>query len=109
MYYLIILAVLGTSVVAFFAWANHRTRKRHAHFRTADVRVALEEVLSDDSSDHDTFDLFLAWPIDDPYLESIRKRCICLLASDEPEEGRDISQQAAEEFRIILAELSGRA
>ena len=62
-------------MVGFFFWTNHRTAKAHARFQAKDVEDALLELVSPDAQDHDTWDLFLAWRIDDPYLESIRQRC----------------------------------
>ena len=45
-------------------------------FTAKDVDEALSELLTPDAGDHDTWDLFLAWPIDDLYLEPIRQECL---------------------------------
>jgi hypothetical protein len=60
------------------------------------VEIALEEFVSSDSVYHDAWDLFCSWPIDDPYLESIRQRC----------RGLTEGQTGAEEqVHAMLAEL----
>ena len=69
----VIAAVAG--IVAFFTWANRQTAKAHARFTPTDVEAALTELLDPQAHDHDTWDLFLARPITDPYLESIRVEC----------------------------------
>ena len=61
----------AAGIVAFFAWANRQTAKAHARFTAKDVEIALGELLDPEAPTHDTWDLFLAWPINDPYLESI--------------------------------------
>ena len=88
--------VLVALVAGFFAWANAQTRRAHAKFTLRDVEIALEEFVSPDSTYHDTWDLFCAWPIDDPHLESIRQRC-CFLT-----EGQT---GAEEQVHAMLAEL----
>ena len=88
--------ILVALIVAFFAWANARTRRAHAGFKLRDVEIALEEFVSPAAADHGTWDLFRSWPIDDPYLESVRQRC------------RDLSEGqtgAEEKVRAMLAEL----
>ena len=82
-------------VAAFFIWANTRTRREHARFTREDVEIALKEFVASDSKYHDTWDLFCAWPIDDPYLESIRQRC----------RGLTESEVAVREVHAILADL----
>ncbi|MFQ3591274.1 MAG: hypothetical protein SNJ67_13385 [Chloracidobacterium sp.] len=104
--YLIGFVVVGT--FTFFFWSNQRTNKAHLRFTRRDVQIALEEVLSEDSCCHDAFDLFLGHPIGDPFLESIRQRCIALVTNDRPEPGRDISHQAADGIRALLKELQER-
>jgi hypothetical protein len=85
-------------VAGFFAWANARTRRQHARFDPKDVEAALEEFVSPDSRDHDTWDLFLSWPIADPYLESVRQRCQSVA-------GHDADPTAKDHVRAILSEL----
>lgn len=65
----------AVSIVVFFVWANRQTAKAHARFTPKDVEIALTELLDPQAHDHDTWDLFLAWPINDPHLESIRLEC----------------------------------
>jgi hypothetical protein len=85
-------------VAGFFVWANTRTRRQQARFDPKDVETALEEFVSPDSRDHDAWDLFLSWPIADPYLESIRQRCQSFA-------GHDVDPTAKDHVRAILAEL----
>lgn len=77
--FLIVAVCLLASVVAFFMGANRATGRAHARFQTKDVESALSELFAPDSPTLDNFDLFLAWPIDDPYLESVRQRCLTLV------------------------------
>jgi Tfp pilus assembly protein PilE len=96
-----IIAVIGVLFAAsagFFAWANSRTRRAYARSTLSDVEAALEEFVSPDSRDHDTWDLFLSWPIDEPYLESIRQRCQAFA-------GHDADPAAKDQVRAILGEL----
>ena len=51
---------------------------------------------------HDEWDLFLAWPIDDPYLESVRQRCIRVCDEDGPE---PVEARLRQELEEILQEL----
>ena len=100
------IGLIVASLVGFFAWANARTKRAYARSTRKDVEEALEELVSPDSLYHDTWDLFLAWPIDDAYLESIRKRCLRVVEEcprQKPTE--DISQEGVERVRAMLAEL----
>ena len=55
-------AIAATAgIVVFFIWANRQTAKAHARSLY---------------TESDTWDLFLAWPINDPYFESIRLECV---------------------------------
>jgi hypothetical protein len=108
----VVLVVVGVvaAVTAFFAVANHMTRRAHAAFGAKDVISALKCVLDEgDSVWHDEFDLFLAHPIADPSLESIRKQCLEILRTTKPEvPGDDITEEGRVRFRAILHELEGR-
>jgi hypothetical protein len=95
-------AVLVSFVIAFFAWANGATRREHARFTREDVQSALETCLGLHGIDHDEWDLFLAWPIDDPFLESIRQRCIRVWDEDGPE---PVEARLRRELDEILQEL----
>jgi hypothetical protein len=100
----LIVALLAVAVVGFFVWANHRTKKKHAAFTNSDVVAAIENVLSD--SYHDEWDSFLAWPIGDSYLESVRKRCIAISSEySGTEKGKDIATSGETKLHEILDEL----
>ena len=96
---LVWIALIVALVIGLFVWANTRTRHAHARSTRSDVEAALEEFVSPESTYHDTWDLFLAWPIDDPYLESIRQRCQTAAS------GRDGDPVAIDDVRAILSEL----
>lgn len=99
--------VLIASVAAFFVWANGGTERQHARFTSEDVQSAIENCLDLHGDDHDEWDLFLGFPIDDPYLESVRQRCIRIWDQDdvsEPVEGR-----LRQELEQTLQELRKRA
>ena len=72
--WMVVLAA-AVAVVAFFVWANRQTAKAHARFTLRDLEIALVEVLDPHARTHDTWDRFLAWPINNPYLESVRQAC----------------------------------
>ena len=102
----IIAVILG--IVIFFTWANYQAKKQHAAFSKEDVVSAINNALS--GKMHDDWDLFLSWPIRDPYLESVRQRCRSIsekYSGTEP--GKDIGTPGEQELKIILGELNGRA
>jgi len=100
------LIVVVVAIVAFFAIANRKTAADHRRFTAKDVELALAEVISPDSRDHDAWDLFLSWPIDDAYLESIRQRCLAIVNEDRsPPPGKDISPEAESKVQALLNEL----
>lgn len=102
--WLLILAVSLGAVFLLFIWLNHKTKAVHAAFARDDVIAAIENVLGPDM--HDEWDLFLAWPIDDPYLESVRQRCIAIDAAHSgTERGKDIGSEGEKRLREILVEL----
>jgi hypothetical protein len=111
------MAVAGTMVAAvatflvgaagLFAWANRATRRVQV-LGPRDVEAALRCVF-DDSQDHCAFDDFLAWPIDDPCLESIRVRCREIVRTSAPaKRGEDISQNGKEQIRELIRDLQTR-
>lgn len=103
-------ALAGAAViVAFFAWANRQTAKAHARFTGKEVEIALNELLDPAAPTHDTFDLFLAWPIDDPYLESIRVECLRICRECAPVPGRDINEEGEKRVAMLLADLRARS
>ena len=92
-----IIGVILAAVAGLFAWANRQTRRAYARSTRSDVEAALEEFVSPQSVYYDAWELFLTWPIEDPYLESIRQRCQSVA---------DWHDQAAKDHvRAILAEL----
>lgn len=100
------IGLLIAFISGFFIWANYQTRRNHAQFTPSAVAGALEELISPNSSSHDEWDLFLAWPIDDPFLESIRQRCLIVIREcPAKHSNEDMSQKGLESIRAILAEL----
>jgi hypothetical protein len=94
------------AVVVFFTWANWATSRIHARFQSKDVEEALAEVLSPDAETHETFDMFLSWPIDDPRLESIRQQCLSIIKeTDPPPAGEDLSDEALKRIASLLEDL----
>jgi hypothetical protein len=83
------------------------TMKRTLQLTKQDVAEALKNVLDlDGSGSHDQFDVFLARPIEDPYLEAIRLECLEVVRKDRaPPKGKDISESTAEWVRGKLREL----
>lgn len=102
------LAVVGT-VVAFLAWAllgrrARRAARIHAQFAAKDVETALDEVLN--PGYQGTFDEFLAWPINDPYLESIRQECLRIC--HECPSARNVNQEGEKRIAALLRDLRQR-
>jgi hypothetical protein len=107
-WFLILIAAVG-AIVLFFTWANRYTAKAHARFQGGDVEAALTELVSPHSNDHDTWDLFLGWPIDDPYLESIRQRCLTIVRECPASHAReDMSQEGLNRVQALLDELRAK-
>jgi hypothetical protein len=93
----------------FFARGNRPMRLRHATFGRVEVESALRCVL-DDTERHDAFDLFLAWPINDPYFESIRKQRLQIVRmSPPPRRGEDVSESGKDQIRALFRDLRERA
>jgi hypothetical protein len=93
------------SIAALFLWASRRTATQHARFGLKDVEAALVEVLSPESRDHDTWDLFMGWPIDDPKLESVRQECLKIVKETEPTPGQDVGDEGLKRIAALLNEL----
>ncbi len=107
MHWVLIVAILVVAVFSFFGWANRQTKKQHAAFTKNDVVAAIENVLS--GGYHDEWDLFLAWPIGDSYLESVRRRCIAISSEySGAEKGKDIATSGETKLHLILDELKNR-
>src|SRR3954464_15186002 len=98
-------AVLISFVIAFFAWDRAATRRRHARLAREEVQSAVENCLGRHGETHDEWDLFLAWPIDDPYLESVRQRCLQAWNEHGPE---PVGTRLRLELEQIVEELRGR-
>jgi hypothetical protein len=98
-------AVLISFVIAFFVWGNGNAvmRREHARFTREDAQSAVENCLDPHGIDHDEWDLFLGFPVDDPYLESIRQRCIRVWDEDGPE---PVAPRLRRELEEILRELA---
>ena len=99
----------AAGIVVFFVRANRRTAKAHARFTATNVEAALAELLDPQAHDHDTWDLFLAWPINDPHLESIRLECIRICQKCPPTPGKDINEEGEKRVAALLADLRRRA
>lgn len=103
-----VVIVAAAGIVVFFVWANRQTAKAHARFTSKDVEAALSELLDPQARDHDTWDLFLAWPINDTYLESIRLECLKICQECPPVPGKDINEEGEKRVAALLAELRRR-
>jgi hypothetical protein len=107
--FLLVIVIIVVAVAALFIRGNRATARTHAKFRSKDVEAALAEVLSQDSADHDGFDLFLAWPIEDPFLESVRQRCFRIIRETDPARpGQDLSDEGQRQIAELLDELRNR-
>lgn len=71
------------------------------------VVAALRNALGLDAADlHDDFDMFVARPIIDPYLESLRMEILAIALSEEqPIRGRDFGPRAEEWLLRTLRKL----
>jgi len=104
MLWILISALLVIGGVAFVLRSNQQTQRAHADFGKRDVVDAIENVLS--GAYHDEFDLFLAWPIRDSYLESIRQQCIAICKEySGTEPGKDIATDGQAKLRLILEDI----
>jgi len=108
MTWIVTVSLIAVFTGAFFWWANSQTKKQHAAFTRDDVVKAIESVFTNDS--HDEWDLFLAWPIKDPPLESVRQKCLLICREHAgKEKGKDIETAGESKLRLILDELTRRA
>jgi hypothetical protein len=83
-------------------------KRQHAKFGHAQVESALEDVLTQHSRVED-WNLFLAWPINDPYLESVRQRCLRIAAKHVVmRDGEYMTKEGLESVREILEELRSK-
>ena len=103
---LTVLFIVAASIAVLFSLTTWATRSKHARFKREDVESAIEEILSTDSRSHDSWDIFLNCPIRDPYLESIRIRCLKIVTNyprTKPTE--DIGPEGIQKIRAILTEM----
>jgi hypothetical protein len=106
-FWLAILAAVA-SLATFVAWFGRGTAKAHASFAPEDVEAALSELLDPQAVSHDGWDLFLGFPINDPYLESIRQECIAICRECPPAPGKDINEEGEARVAALLADLRRR-
>jgi hypothetical protein len=99
----VVLAVAG-----LIWWADRHQARVHARYQSHDVERALAEMVSPDSKYIDEFDLFLSRPIDDPYLESVRQRCLAALEDYPAGRWEYVSDEALARVRELLNELRNR-
>jgi hypothetical protein len=109
----ILITLAAIAIGAVLCWnlikvGNAKMRARHAAFEPKDVESALMNVISEEPCYHDEFDLFLGHPIDDPFLESIRKRAFEIVQNDSVPSAGDISPGAAEEIEELIATVRSR-
>jgi hypothetical protein len=100
---LIVVALILGGIPAFFVWANWATRRHYARFTHRDVKAVLQRALAP-SENYDDWDLFCGWPIDDPYLDAVRQRCVQIWN----ECGERPSEEFAVRLKPILEELNSR-
>jgi hypothetical protein len=99
----------AAGIVVFFVWSNRQMAKAHACFTTKNVEAALADLLDPKAHDNDAWDLFLAWPIKDRYLESIRLECRRICRECPPVPGRDINEEGEKRVAALLADLRRHA
>jgi hypothetical protein len=59
----------AAGIVVFFVSGSRQTARARARCTPREVEIALAELLDSQAHDHDTWDLFLGSPINDPHLE----------------------------------------
>lgn len=105
MYTLLIIGLVLAIIVAFFTWAGHQAKVTHAQFQMKDVISALNNFISDSSTDHYEFDMFVSLPIDEPYLDSIRQKALYYCRKFPGTETQDISPEGVKEIESLIYEL----
>jgi hypothetical protein len=78
-------------------------RRTHLAFEPKDVAAAIETLLDDTPHSMDNWDLFLSWPIKDPYCEHIRQECIRAIDEHPPVRNEFVSNDAARRIAALLA------
>lgn len=105
----ILALVVVAGIGLLFFWGDRRSARVHARWQANDVEEALAEVVSPYAGNLDTWDLFLAWPIDDPHLESIRQRCLAIVRECPPRHPRQyLSHEGVAKVAALLEELRSR-
>ena len=95
-----VIGLMSMGVPTLLRWAGRATARHYARFTHREVMAALENGIEPDTY-YDEWEMFLAWRIDDPYLESIRQRCI-------PMAEWDHGDKLTARLKPILEELNNR-
>ena len=100
--------IIIAGVVGLFRFLHRLTVRRYARSTASDAIVALQEFL--EGPTRDTWDLFTYYEIDDPYLESIRQRCLEVGRQFPPESEREdfCNAKGVEKIRSILNEVKSK-
>ena len=98
----VIAAGAGIVVSSSGQTAKQRRRTHALHRRTSKPRLASSSIRR---RDHDSWDLFLDWPIDDPHLEAIRQECVKICRECPPVPGKDINEEGETRAAALLADL----
>jgi hypothetical protein len=106
---LLLFLAIGIVVVLIVLRLTRTRRRELTAYGRKEVEAALLNVLTIDAGTHDEWDYFLSRPIADPYLESVRQRCldICRRYPDGAP-GKDLPEAASAEVRALLEELRAR-
>lgn len=99
------ISLIIVAFVAFFTWARIKAKSQHASFDKSDVISALNNLISDESTDHDEFDMFISWPINDPYWKAIRQKVIKITSKYSKSVNRDISIEGVNEIKCLIYEI----
>lgn len=105
---LIVSFVIG-AIVALFCFFSLKAKRAHAAFRKQDVESALKNLIAQDALSHDEFDLFIASPIRDAYLDSIRQRAITIVHQFPGTATQDISLEGMKEIEKLIYELQSHS
>jgi hypothetical protein len=96
-----LIVVLTLLFVGGRIWA----RRTHFAFEPKDVAAAIETLLDDSPHSMDNWDLFLSWPIKDPYCEHIRQECIRAIDEHPPVRNDFVSDEAARRIAALLEDV----
>ena len=102
---ILVMTLIGVGVLVAMRLFVRRTSTTHRAFTSDEVEFALEQFLDlTEGSTHDDWDLFLGWPVDDPYLESVRQKCLTIVR-DSGSVPAEINPQNRDRISEILREL----